>query len=607
MTAEYLPLSVDEIRAALSPELLAQLRDVGAREAQSRLEAKERWAFAKAYLEPVIADASNDTSAKSFLPNHEFVLRSYSLAQLVVKCRKTAHSWGISAYAICQALMVPRSHIYIGSFDEKEARNKLEFLDWITSAIVKGSPSLRSELKMSDGSEQRRFPNGSVIHFLAHVAPTGAGGHFLGDEFSVEPKGRASASEILTGAIGAITHRGTIRLGGTQRGKDTLFYKLYSGEWMDELAKIPELAELLAAVAWEIGEFPWWSSPALCVDVPTAQSQAPLMETLARVTKFGNDKLKHEFGLYLGTPTLGMPLFQREFELTVVSDDEKFIEWEIIQMAYPKRDAPFYFKWCEVEGGNFYNDPGVIRPALNLLDELAGLLKRGQLQGDWGWAMDIGDQKDPDEILIGHNLAEDPYSLAPRAVLCLKHLPFEGKVAIVSHLLKVLPVTRGAIDATYGSLGVQLAQFFEVRFGQRARGVQFSNQKKQIWATGVKARLQQRKLLLPYTPHPDTPSSSEHFTKLRDQMLALKKHTSASGFVKFDVERNTKLAGHGDCFWALAMWNDLYPPLPDSSGQQVVIVGTNGRPLVGQNQAPRYGNSGAPKNRYNLPQRKVIR
>ena len=573
------------------------------RELTARAQAKKRLAWARAFVEPHIKDASRDLDAESLLPNHIFCLGSYALTQLKVKSRKIADSWGMALYAVAQAATSRSSQINIGSYDEDEAKNKLDFIEWIYEVLPVGE---RRELGMSKGTQQKRFNNGSNVNLLTRKAPTGGGGDYLGDEFSVEPKGRVSANEILTAALGALTHKGSVRLTGTQRGEDTTFYKIWSGEWQREMLENP-IFGLLPNVEWEVGEFPWWESPALCTDVEAATRLAPAMATPERVVQFGNAKLQQQFVIYLTTPGLGLPIFQREFELKVVAEGDQYFELDDLQSCYPRRDEPYWFQHVEIKGTNYRQDSGLIQPALTLIDEMARAVKMGIIRGEFGFGMDIGRDQDPDEICIGHSIPEDRYTLCLRAVISLHDMPFEGKRRILEHLLgKPNLIVKGAIDGTKGSLGYNLAEDFEVKYGQRAQGVVFTNGIKQILATGVKTRVDQRKLTMPWCPRPDSPdfTTPGRFTKLQSQMLALKRTESAAGVIHFDVARTS--AGHGDCFWATALWNHLYPPQPDAGSQEVIVIGKNGG-RIGAGHRPKYGQDVNRQSRLWVPQGKVIR
>jgi phage FluMu gp28-like protein len=560
-------------------------------QAQARYEGELRWAFSKSEIEPHIAKAANDDSALSLLPNHEFLLRSGAKTQLAVKCRKTAHSWGFSLYALAQAAVIERSTISIGSYDEEEAKNKLRYLDWIYGVLPGGE---RRRLGMSDGSEARRFRNGSIINFLTRKAPTGAGGHFLGDEFSIEPKGKVTAAEILTAALGATTHTGCVRLGGTQRGEDTMFYKIASGAW-EAMMEQDEMFANLPRSPWEIGEFPWWGSPALCIDAATALLQAPVLNTYDRVTKFGNARLKEQFVIYLTTPDLGLEMFQREFEMRVLAQGENYFDLETIQANCADEHSDYLFEHCEVVGTNYDHAPETLDDAKDVILRLAGATRRGALRGDFGLAFDVGRFTDHDELMIGHNLPESHETLALRANIGMDDMPFDGKKELLSFAMTHLPIMRGAIDATRGGMGTDLAEWAEKRWPSRLQGIQFTTKNKQLFSSCTKARLQSRKALLPYMPPPSMPTKTG-YRDLQKQMLQIKKKVSSAGLVTFDVERNK--GHHGDKYWAYALLNHIFGEVESYQPGTVIIVPRGANP-----RGAEYSRGPAIPN---LPRRRVI-
>lgn len=564
-------------------------------EARARLEAKRRWAFCKTEVEPFIKKASNDDTALSLLPNHQACIQSHAKAQALIKCRKTAHSWGITLLALAGCATTDRSSFTIGSYDEEEAKNKLNFLDWIYGVL---KPGVQRELKMSDGSDARYFKNGSEIKFVARKAGTGSGGWYLGDEFSVEIKGKVTSGEILTAAIGATTHRGAIRLGGTQRGEETTFYQITSGEY-SRLAKENPLLAGLPDVEWEVFEFPWWTSPALCVDVVEARRLAPQMETIDRVQKFGNAKLKEQFVFYLTTPGLGLAMFQREFEMKVLAENPSYFELDLILEACAERFSDYFFAWEEIDGKNYDIAPHVLNAALDAILSLETELKAGRLRGTFNAALDVGRHRDQDELMIAHNLPEDRETVALRLNIGMKDMPFEGKKALLVFAMNHLPLNALAIDGTRGGVGVQLAEWAQAKWPGRAQTVQFTSARKSTFSSGVKARLQARKALLPWMPAPNMPSSESDYRDLMQQMLALKKMETAAGNIVFDVERNEH--HHGDKYWSYAMVNDLFGPLSSYQGGNVIIV-----PRGGRSGARNSASSTRSSVIHNLPKRRII-
>lgn len=551
---------------------ISQLSQTAAR---ARMQAKLRVMFARSLIEPHIKKASNDDEALGLLPNHIAVLGSYAKAQLTKKSRKIAHSWGFALYALAQAATSEKAQITIGSYDEEEARNKLNFLDWQYSVLPAGE---RRELGMNDGSEQRKFKNGSIIKFVSRKAPTGAGGDYLGDEFSVEPPGKVSAEDILIGALGATTHTGSVRLGGTERGEETLFYKIASGEWAATAADNPIFARL-PQVEWEIFEFPWWLSPALCVDIAQAGIEAPRLDTGDRVEKFGNAKLQQQFVLYLTTPGLGLALFQREFECKVVADDEGYFSLEELQACYAAQGGDYWFAHAELSGREYSPHDAEMRRAKDIILALERQINSGLLRGEFGMALDVGRHHDKDELIIGHNLPEDRAAVALRVNIGMSEMPFEGKQELWSFAMAHLPIARAAIDGTRGSVGVQLAEWGKRKWPGIVSIFEFKAGVKSVISSGVKMRAQTGKLLLPWMPSPSLPAQPNQYRELQTQMLMVRKIVTPAKNVVLDVPRTD--THHGDKYWALAMLCDLFGEVAAYVPGNVIIVPRNGGPRRG--------------------------
>ena len=547
-------------------------------EAREMENAELRWMFCKTFIEPHIKDASNDPTALGLLPNHEMLIRDPSPALCIVKCRKTAHSWGIALKALSRAATEPRSTTIIGSYDEDEAREKLNFLDWQYAVLPGG---IQRELRMSDGSEIRKFANGSRIRFLARKTPTGPGASIEWDEFSVEAPGRVTAADILIAAFGCTTHTGTVSIGGTQRGADTLFNKIVIGDFDRDLDEDPVYQAMFAGrgvtrKTWKIGEFPWWTSPALSKDPIDAAQFAANMSTEDRVAKYGNDKLIDQYFSYSRTPDVGIEMFQREFEMMVLDDKESYFDLSLIQSCYALAGRDYWFRHKEIEGIKYNRNGNCLGEAKGIIDQLARAIASRELEGDWGFAMDVGMDHDQDEIWIGHTTRINRDMFFPRLNIGANLLPFDGKEELLHYMFSKLPITRGYLDATKGSLAVQLSQRMFQRYGQRAAPFIFNKANKQILASGLKAKMQLGNLPLP----PKTPK----YGKLESQMLKIKKIISASGNVLFDIDRNK--GQHGDCFWSLAMLNELCTK-PATWRPQKGAVGSYGatRALPGRSTA----------------------
>jgi hypothetical protein len=551
--------------------LLQAVEEMSNREAISRYQAKMRVTFAQTLIAPYMREASGDPDALGLLPNHIFTLESFAMVQLKLKSRKIADSFGLALFALAQCATNKNEQVNIGSYDEEEARNKLRYLDGIYSVLPR---TVRRELGMTDGSEKRKFHTGSEINFLTRKAPTGSSGSYLGDEFSVEPKGKVSALEILVAALAGTTHKGVIRLTGTLRGEDTLFYQIYSGAYQEEILANPIFA-MLPQVQWEIGEFPWWTSPALCTDPVAAAIEAPRLDTPDRVLKYGNDKLKQQFVIYLTTPGLGLPIFQREFELKLVADGEFYYELEEIEACYGGPD--YIFEHCEVtakESAHFVpadEDPTntVLQEAKECILRLAGHVKRGTLRGEWALAMD------KDELVLGHNLPEDRKMCALRLNIGLRDMPFPGKQELIEFAMRHLPISKGNIDSTRGSVGVQLGEWAAKKWPGKLREFQFTPGANADGFTNIKTRFQLNKVLLPRMPRPEAPKIPGVYRDMVIQLRAVKKTETAAGNVLINITRTKD--HHGDKAKSFLMLCDLFGTVETYQTGNVIILPQAGR------------------------------
>jgi phage FluMu gp28-like protein len=525
---------------------------------RDRENAELRWAFARMYVEPRIREASNDESAQGLLPNHEFLIRSTARKQCIVKCRKTAFSWGIALDALARAATEPRSTSIIISYDEDESKAKNRFIDWIYGVLP---AKLQDELDISSGSEERRLSNGSFIKFMSK-APTGAGAAIYCDEFSVRPRNGTSPAEILTAAIGATTHTGVIRVGGTQRGPDTLFNKIVTGAWKDELTEGTGLSgEDMAGAEWEIGKFPWWASPAL-VQLPAQVLEKvgdalkaaqiaylakirPLAENLPtseRVRRFGNARLKEQYISYCKTPELGLEMFQREFEMKVLDESESYFPLDLIRSCIAPATLPPYFFVQDFLKGDEPTEKGK-----SVVHRVAADLRRSIERNEYAATMDVARDHDLAVIAIGNNTPLDRTLMQVRGLIVMDKVPFPHLRELWYYVLDNLPIVRGAVDTTKGSVGRQLGEEAHIKYGQRSLMFEFTPSNRQIAVAAMKGRMENGGLELP-------PATRDGL--IEREFLSIKRKTTVAGNVIFDAQRTEE--GHSDIFMALAMMGTLF-------------------------------------------------
>ncbi|PWM70975.1 MAG: hypothetical protein DBX90_16520 [Lentisphaerae bacterium] len=120
----------------------------------------------------------------------------------------------------------------------------------------------------------------------------------------------------------------------------------------------------------------------------------------------------------------------------------------------------------------------------------------------------------------------------------LKGKTFSEQEAELWPLLELQNVRRCCIDAT--GLGMQLAERAAERFGKyRVEGVQFSGPVKSDLAFPLRAAFEDGNMRIPFD------------RKLRSDLRAIRKETTAAGNIRFSADRGEN--GHSDRFWALAL------------------------------------------------------
>lgn len=125
-----------------------------------------------------------------------------------------------------------------------------------------------------------------------------------------------------------------------------------------------------------------------------------------------------------------------------------------------------------------------------------------------------------------------------RRVIELKNQTFSAQEEIIYRLLAHPRMSRCCIDAT--GLGMQLAERAQQRFGTyRVEAVTFGTNVKSDLAFPLRAAFEDLNLRIPFDP------------KLRADLRAIRKETTAAGNIRFSADRGEN--GHSDRFWALAL------------------------------------------------------
>jgi len=149
--------------------------------------------------------------------------------------------------------------------------------------------------------------------------------------------------------------------------------------------------------------------------------------------------------------------------------------------------------------------------------------------------MDIGRKKDLSVIDIEEQVGDVFWN---RLSLVMPKVKFSKQEEMLWSILRKLNVERVCIDAT--GIGAQLAEDTVDAFGTyRAEEVAFTNLSKNDLATRTRRIFEDKLCRIALC------------RKLRDDLHAVKKTTTAAGNIRFDAERTKD--GHADRFWAKAL------------------------------------------------------
>jgi phage FluMu gp28-like protein len=191
--------------------------------------------------------------------------------------------------------------------------------------------------------------------------------------------------------------------------------------------------------------------------------------------------------------------FLQEYMCQPADDDAAFLEYDLIAAAEYPADA----NWTAIEGGTLY----------------AGV--------------DIGRKHDLTVLWVVEQLGDVLYT---RHVETLKDMTKGDQEKVLWPWFQ--RCARTCIDAT--GLGIGWADDAQKVFGAYSvEGVTFTPRVKEQLAYPVRGKMEDRRLRIP------------HDGKIRADLRAVTKQTTAAGNIRFTAERTRD--GHSDRFWALAL------------------------------------------------------
>ena len=206
------------------------------------------------------------------------------------------------------------------------------------------------------------------------------------------------------------------------------------------------------------------------------------------------------------------------------ADEESFLQE---YMCVPADDASAFLSCDMIAACEYERDPADLTDLTNLTDltECKALYI----------GVDVG--RNHDLTVIWVNAFEGGRHLCRRLIV-LENRKFSEQEEILYPLLALPNLRRCCIDAS--GLGMQLAERAAEKFGSyRVEGVKFTNPVKEELAYPFRAAFEERNIRIPNDP------------KLRSDLRAIKKETTAAGNIRFSADRGEN--GHSDRFWAGAL------------------------------------------------------
>lgn len=166
--------------------------------------------------------------------------------------------------------------------------------------------------------------------------------------------------------------------------------------------------------------------------------------------------------------------------------------------------------------------------------------------------VDIGRRKDLTVIWLLDTNHKFHHTLNVRVI---EKTPFRVQMEIISSYLAHPATRRCCIDAS--GLGMQLAEQLKEKFGSKVEPITFTGPVKEELAYNLRMNFENKTVAIP----------ADH--DIREDLHSVRKVTTASNNIRFDVNAESEVSGHADRFWALAL--ALYAA--KSSGEIFVASG----------------------------------
>jgi len=237
------------------------------------------------------------------------------------------------------------------------------------------------------------------------------------------------------------------------------------------------------------------------------------MLTAERLERYGKDRIRAIYG--------NMPEedFQQEYETVFVDESTSWITWEEIKAI---QDAKLF---CQMVSG--------VDNAVRAISRVASQI--GAIEQVMVAGVDVGRTRNTTELYVVGLVHTGQMPL--RLAISLDNVDFQRQADVLCAAMRRLPIVTMWMDQN--GIGRNLAETVSGQFPGKAKGVDFTNATKALWAANAKMLVQQHKPLIP----PDR--------DLAYQIHSIKKLVTPSRNVSFDTDTNEK--HHADRFWAWAL------------------------------------------------------
>ena len=412
--------------------------------------------------------------------------------KVMEKSRQIGISWA-SAYALVRrkAQLGARYDAWVSSRDEIQARLFLEDCKMFARILNIIAEDLSCPLLGESGSSSYilRFRSGVKINSMSSSPDAQAGkrGDRLLDEFALHKDPR----KLYAIAYPGITWGGQLEMVSTHRGSHNFFNEIITEIREKGNPKKISLHRVTLEDALNDG-FLYRLQQKLAAD----DERQEMDET--------------DYFNFIRSGCADEESFQQEYMCVPADDASAFLTYDIIAA-------------CEYDCNpvNLY-DPSDLS---DLSDEHLPLYI----------GVDVGRKHDLTVIWV--NSFEGERHLC-RRLICLQDMKFADQEAVLYPLLALPNMQRCCIDAS--GLGMQLAERAAEKFGAyRVESVKFSGPVKEALAYPFRAVFEDQNIRIPNDP------------KLRADLRAIKKETTAAGNLRFSADRGEN--GHSDRFWAGAL------------------------------------------------------